>query len=705
MKVARKYIWKITSSLRKVSSAMGKISVSALILVVAACSKSTAPENQNPEGGNEVEPSGFPVSLAFGMKDVNYSPATKTLSSVAQADGSPSSFRGMSDIYFLPFDVQREVRPNDHRLGDYLTLPYAGIDKTFGNDGSSGTFRGLVNSNNSHYYKNIYVPAGTASFLVYGKADEVNPVSIGGTTYTKGTQEYKHLYGSLIPEDAGSKASDITFSPEPIIADAATKATIVSKAQRLANYMTTLFTTSYSVNYYYRPYGTTYTGAVSRTWHQAVSESPAWCSQTMKDWYNTLLNGGSSGTQGNIYSCSGVSITNLLRRLYIAMSAADNTVSNSNWNPYASANCYLDYNRNTRLTYRNFSQSYRNAILDQIKTFATVTGTGNNITLTLKDSDLRDFPISDGLPEGCVAIQWDGSKFVVISEGTYDIHLAPMDRFCYPPSLWYYVNSQVSVAKMLGSEASESVAESNIAAWYKNTSAAWSNILDQYNAGERRLGPVVKKGAVSVAINDPMQYGVALLKLNLAKTTSSILEDKDHADVNVNNSNFPMTAVIVAGQHKQNFDFSPLTGNEYYVYDNMPLSDTRGTLSWITNSGSVTNSPSYTMLLQSLQEEDVIICIEFQNNSNTTFRGETGYIVPGSKFYMYGRIEYNNGTGNKSLVKSVFQQDYITEVNLKINSLEHAYNCIPDLQDPQLEVGVEISVDWILATPTNVPLY
>ena len=387
------------------------------------------------------------------------------------------------------------------------------------------------------------------------------------------------------------------------------------------------------------------------------------------------------------------------------MSAADNTVSNSNWNPYAYANCYLDYNRNTRLTYRNFSQSYRNEILDQIKTFANVSGTGNNITLTLKDSDLRDFPISDGLPEGCVAIQWDGSKFVVISEGTYDIHLAPMDRFCYPPSLWYYVNSQVSVAKMLGSEASESVAESNIAAWYKNTSAAWSNILDQYNAGERRLGPVVKKGAVSVAINDPMQYGVALLKLNLAKTTSSILEDKDHADVNVNNSNFPMTAVIVAGQHKQNFDFSPLTGNEYYVYDNMPLSDTRGTLSWITNSGSVTNSPSYTMLLQSLQEDDVIICIEFQNNSNTTFRGETGYIVPGSKFYMYGRIEYNNGTGEKSLVKSVFQQDYITEVTLNVNSLEHAYNCIPDLQDPQLEVGVEISVDWILATPTNVPLY
>jgi hypothetical protein len=697
MKVARKYIWKMTSSLRKVSSAMGMISVSALILVVAACSKSTAPENQNPEGGNEVEPSGFPVSLAFGMKDVNYSPATKTLSSVAQADGSPSSFRGMSDIYFLPFDVQREVRPNDHRLGDYLTLPYAGIDKTFENDGSSGTFRGLVKSNNSHYYKYIYVPAGTASFLVYGKADEDNPVSIGGTTYTKGTQEYKHLYGSLIPEDAGSKASDITFSPEPIIADAATKTTIVAKAQKIADMLNSLLNISnsnytssnYSVRvYYYRNWW---------GWQQynhTFSWDADYGNSALQSLRNQLLSVG-------MFAASGPSMTVILQNLYrgLANTGSDQAslvINGTERDIYMSDDEYDPY---------SYSDLYLTTIGERIEEFATVSGSGAGATLTLKDADLRGFPGNMGLPEGCVAIQWDGSKFVVISEGTYDIHLAPMDRFCYPPSLWYYVNSQVSVAKMLGSEASESVAESNIAAWYKNTSAAWSNILDQYNAGERRLGPVVKKGAVSVAINDPMQYGVALLKLNLSKTTSATLVDRDGINVNVNNSNFPMTAVIVAGQHKQSFDFSPLTGNEYYVYDNMPLSDAGATLSWLTNSGSVTNSPSHTLLLQSLQADDVKICIEFQNNSNTTFRGATGYIVPGSKFYMYGEIVYNNGSGDKAKVKSVFQQDYITEVTLAVNSLKNAYNCIPDLQDPQLEVGVEISVDWILATPTNVPLY
>lgn len=685
-----------------------------LSVALLSCSKHSILEESNPQGGDQVEPSGFPVSLAFGMKDVNYSPATKTLAQVAQADGSSNSFRGMSGIWFLPFDVQREIHADDTRSGDYLRLPYEGIANTFGDDGSSGSFQGLVNLNNSHYYKSIYIPSGTASFLVYGKAKEVSPVTIGSTTYTSGTQAYKHLYGSLIASDeasggtAGVKASDITFSPDPI-ADATARAAIVSKAQRLANYMTTLFTTTYSVNYYYRTswYGSTQTGTVSRSWHQAISET--WCSQTMENWYNTLLNGGGSGTQGNIYSCSGVSITNLLRRLYIALSAEDNTVSNSSYTPQSGTydGCFLNSNRTTELTYRNFSASYRDEILEQIRTFATVSGSGNNLTLTLRDSDLRDFPVGDGLPEGCVAIKWDGSKFVAVTEGDYDIHLAPMDRFCYPPSLWYYVNSQVSCAKKLNSEDDDAEAERAIAAYYKNTSATWTSILDQYNTGQRKFGPVVRKGAVSVAVNKPMQYGVALLKLNLNTTTAEKLKDADDADITVSNQDFPMTAVIVAGQHKQSFDFTPQTGNEYYVYDNMPLSDAGETLAWITSLAN-TNNPSYTLLLQSLQAEDVIICIEFQNNSSTTFRGETGYIVPGSKFYMLGTIKFGTGQGSQAVqteVKSVFQQDYVTEVNLTINSLKKAFNCIPDLQDPQLEVGVEIDIDWILATPSEIPLY
>lgn len=674
---------------------------SAILAVAVACSKNSIVEEQNPQGGDEVEPKGFPVSLGMGMKDVKYSPATKTLEYFAQVDGDAASFRGMSDIWFLPFEVQREIHADDSRMGDYLALPYAGIDKTFGDDASSGTFHGLVNSNNSHYYKNVYIPSGVASFLVYGKAAETSPVTIGGITYTQGTQQYKHLYGSLIAEDAApqTKASDITFSPEAIISDATTKAAIVAKAQKLADMLNSLLNISNS-NYASGNYSVSVYRRRNNNWSDNNGSPYNYTFTWAAGYGNSALQGlRSQLVNTGMFAASGPSITALLQNLYrgLANTGTDNasiTVSGNTYSIYRT--------RNTSNPY-SYSDLYLATIGERIKTFATVSGSGASATLTLTDTDLRGFPGNMGLPEGCVAIQWNGSKFVVISEGSYDIHLAPMDRFCYPPSLWYFVNSQISVAKKLGSEPSEVEAERNVAAYYKNTSATWTSILNQYNTGERKLGPVVKKGAVSVAVNDPMQYGVALLKLNL-NTTAATLKDADNEDVTVSNTYFPMTAVIVAGQHKQSFDFSPLTGNEFYVYDNMPLSSTGGTRSWITSLAN-TNNPSYTLLLQSLQAEDVIICVEFQNNSTTTFKGETGYIVPGSKFYMLGTIVYNDGNGDKNLVKSVFQQDYVTEVTLSINSLKHAFNCIPDLQDPQLEVGVEINVDWLLATPTNVPLY
>lgn len=687
---------------------------SAMLAVAVSCSKSSSPLEEPVQGGDQVEPSGFPVSLAFGMKDVNYSPATKTLAQVAQADGSSNSFRGMSGIWFLPFDVQREIRADDTRSGDYLRLPYEGISDDFGDDGSSGTFQGLVNLNNSHYYKSVYIPSGTASFLVYGKAKEVSPVTVGTTTYTSGTQAYKHLYGSLIASDeasggtAGVKASDITFSPDPI-ADATAISQITAKAQAVADILNDVLNSTYTITCTRREERTNW-GQIQYRFYN-ITDSRTWTSSTDSDKMNELYNKltWDSGTTGAMISGSGISVTKILKNLYSVLSESDNFNSSQypqiNGNdPYSdNQNTNWSTNSGTRLTYNEYYNRFREQIRNKIASYFTTTPTSENAVLS--NANLRDFPTGDGLPEGCVALKWNIStnRFEAVIEGDYDIHLAPMDRFCYPPSLWYYVNSQISCAKKLNSEDDDAVAERAIAAYYKNTSATWTSILDQYNTGQRKFGPVVRKGAVSVAVNKPMQYGVALLKLNL-NTTASTLKDADNTDVTVSNTLFPMTAVIVAGQHKQSFDFTPQTGNEYYVYDNMPLSDAGGTLAWITSLAN-TNNPSYTLLLQSLQAEDVIICIEFQNNSSTTFRGETGYIVPGSKFYLLGTLTYGSGQGNQTLVKSVFQQDYVTEVNLTINSLKKAFNCIPDLQDPQLEVGVEIDIDWILATPSEIPLY
>ena len=40
-----------------------------------------------------------------------------------------------------------------------------------------------------------------------------------------------------------------------------------------------------------------------------------------------------------------------------------------------------------------------------------------------------------------------------------------------------------------------------------------------------------------------------------------------------------------------------------------------------------------------------------------------------------------------------------------INSLAKAYNTIPELRDPQLEIGVVAKMEWIQVTPAEIPMY
>jgi hypothetical protein len=41
---------------------------------------------------------------------------------------------------------------------------------------------------------------------------------------------------------------------------------------------------------------------------------------------------------------------------------------------------------------------------------------------------------------------------------------------------------------------------------------------------------------------------------------------------------------------------------------------------------------------------------------------------------------------------------------MKVTSLANAYSCMPDLLAPRLEIGVEVTTDWIQSTTTNVML-
>ena len=78
-------------------------------------------------------------------------------------------------------------------------------------------------------------------------------------------------------------------------------------------------------------------------------------------------------------------------------------------------------------------------------------------------------------------------------------------------------------------------------------------------------------------------------------------------------------------------------------------------------------------------------------------------ILAGSRFYLFTRLKYSqavNSTGEN--IPSILLQDHVTRVTFRVDSLEEAYSTIPELRDPQLQVGVHADLEWILSTPIGI---
>ena len=114
----------------------------------------------------------------------------------------------------------------------------------------------------------------------------------------------------------------------------------------------------------------------------------------------------------------------------------------------------------------------------------------------------------------------------------------------------------------------------------------------------------------------------------------------------------------------------------------------------------------HTLVLQNWETEDVTVILELQNNSGQDFKGENGVVYNGTKFYLIGKIKLSdaNSTGSEDYKSRVFTQDHTTTVGMKVESLAHAYNVLPDLLGGRLEIGVQIKTDWEAAKPTTVIL-
>ena len=323
----------------------------------------------------------------------------------------------------------------------------------------------------------------------------------------------------------------------------------------------------------------------------------------------------------------------------------------------------------------------------------------------LSDIASLTYPRDINLPDGAAVLRWvdvtennvSVKKFVPQINTTTIDNINSIARFAYPAPLYYYIASAIKTSE-------EKVDFETI---YNDAgTTAWSQVL----TNEKFNRTSVSANTKAVALVQPVQYAVAQLKVKI-KAYASTLKDAENQNVSVNDNQFPLKGIIVCDQRPVDYRFVPEEVEQgtisdaevLFIYDNQVKT---GCYLNPQNEG-VWAEGCNTLVLQSLKGEDVNIILEFENNSGSPFTCIDGIVYPDTRFYMIGRVEaslYNSPDPNvhDENKGQVFTKDYITTVNMTVNSLARAYNVPPNLLSPNLEIGVETTPQWEGATPTVI---
>ena len=273
-----------------------------------------------------------------------------------------------------------------------------------------------------------------------------------------------------------------------------------------------------------------------------------------------------------------------------------------------------------------------------------------------------------------------------------------IDRFAYPAELYYYGNSRINTSNI--DKRKESYTDQD-----------WSDVLADYEFTDG----VVGDNTQAVAIKGPLQYGVARLKVKLVKTDNTLNDAKGTA-VTVGTDKFPLTGIIVGGQLPVGFDFAPTTAyptyseaDMVYIYDSQVKTNGSSGNEYFYLSSSPdapADAPKMTntLVLQTYDNKKIPVVLEFINNSDQDFVGLDGIVYKGTKFYLVAEVDPAEATPGAPAATQdrVFTQDYTTTLNMKVTGLAKAYNVVPNLLSPRLELGVELVTKWVSTTPEEI---
>jgi hypothetical protein len=152
------------------------------------------------------------------------------------------------------------------------------------------------------------------------------------------------------------------------------------------------------------------------------------------------------------------------------------------------------------------------------------------------------------------------------------------------------------------------------------------------------------------------------------------------------------------------FDFTPTASYPVYSEADMKYIYDSQLPELYLSSSSDAAQMTHTLVLQSYDHKKIPVVLEFRNNSDNDFMGLDGIVYRGTKFYLVGEIDPSEFSEDSrtEIRDRVFTQDYTTTLNMKVTGLSKAYNVVPNLLSPRLEMGIELTPKWVATTPDEV---
>lgn len=291
------------------------------------------------------------------------------------------------------------------------------------------------------------------------------------------------------------------------------------------------------------------------------------------------------------------------------------------------------------------------------------------------------FPRDLGLPDGAVQVAFDNGAFAYVDGAvdgmdTEEIKTT-LDLYTKPAELYYTVNSKGVVDE-----------EETHADKFDNYNV-WDDVIAEEYEGNVAAVTLQTK---SVVLEDQVQYAVGRLDAAVKVTDETVKDSGAEGGVAnyvaVPADGYPVTGILIGGQKQVGWDFTPKGDDEVTIYD----ANVEGAA--VVGKASDT---MYTLALETASDQLINIALEFVN-TGADFYGVNHQVIPaGTKFYLVAQLDpkkaknYAAGTLDK-----VFFQDHATKLDLTIGteSLQNAYNVVPDLRSPKLEFGLSVNLEW-----------